>query len=97
MTEHEVSRNERFDAYLVGKRSNRVFVVDRDRCKGCRICVSVCPYQALEMSREKTQRGYFFPIENGNCTACKQCLYACPDFVLSVHKLEEVTVGGETT
>ena len=95
MTELPVSHNKRFDAYVVGKRSNRVFVVDRDRCKGCRICVSVCPYEALAMSTDKTDRGYFYPVENGKCTACKQCLYACPDFVLSVHKVEEVVVGGD--
>ncbi len=94
MSEVRVQHNERFDVFIVGKKRNRVFVVDRDRCKGCRICVSICPYNALEMSDKKTHRGYFYPIENGNCTACRQCLYACPDFVLSIHDLRDVTAGG---
>ena len=86
----KVQSNGRFDAYTVGKKENRLFVVDQDRCKGCRICVTVCPYDALHMSETKTGRGFFYPIENGKCTACKQCLYACPDFVLSVHSLKDI-------
>jgi formate hydrogenlyase subunit 6/NADH:ubiquinone oxidoreductase subunit I len=94
----DVQSDDRFDAYIVGKRKNRVFVVDRGRCKGCKICVSVCPYDAIYMSNQadnpnKSKRGYFYPIENTLCTACKQCVYACPDFALSVHKLEDVMLS----
>lgn len=85
--------NERFDVFVVGRKKDRVFVIDRDRCKGCRICTSICPYDALFMSKKKTYRGYFYPVENGNCTGCRQCLYACPDFVLSIHPLDEVLTG----
>ena len=82
--------NERFDVYVVGKKKNRVLALDRDRCKGCGVCVSVCPYDALEMGRAKTERGYLYPIETGACVACRECVYACPDFALSIHKLSEV-------
>ena len=80
-------RNERFNASIVGKKENKIFAIDKDRCKGCRICATICPYDALAMSKDKTNRGFIYPIENGKCTACKQCLYACPDFVLSLHDL----------
>lgn len=82
--------DDRFDAFIVGKNKNRVFVVDRGRCKGCNICVAICPYDAIFMSKEKSHRGFIYPIENTKCTACKQCCPACPDFALSVHKLEDV-------
>ncbi len=84
--------NGRFDVYVVGKKKDKVFAVDKGRCKGCQICVTVCPYDALYMSKEKSVRGYFFPLENGKCVACRQCVYACPDFALSIHKLEEVVI-----
>lgn len=90
MTEVKVESNERFDAYTVGKKDDRVFAVDRDRCKGCNICTKICPYDAIDMSKKKSFRGFYFPIENGKCTACRQCVYACPDFALSVHKLADV-------
>ncbi len=86
----DVQSNDRFDAYIVGKRKNRVFVINRDRCKGCRICASICPVEALFMSSDKTARGYIYPVENGACTACKKCIYACPDFAISLHKVKEV-------
>lgn len=96
MEEVKVQSNERFDAYLVSKKGDRVFAVDRGRCKGCRICAHICPYDALDMSSNKSMRGYFFPLENGKCTACRQCVYACPDFALSVHKLSEVSSEGSS-
>ncbi len=86
----EVISNERFDTYPASKRKDRLFVIDRMRCKGCSICVSVCPYDALFMSKKKSTNGFIYPIENGACKACKKCLYACPDFALSIHKVEEV-------
>ena len=87
----DVQSNDRYDAYIVGKKNNRVLVIDRDRCKGCKICVSVCPHDAIFMSSYKSERGYRFPIENTACIACKKCVYACPDFAISLHKLEDVT------
>jgi 2-oxoglutarate ferredoxin oxidoreductase subunit delta len=93
--EPEIYSDGIFDAYIVGSKSNRVFSLDRDRCKGCAICVKVCPYDAIVMSSKKTHMGYFHPIENGKCTACRECVLACPDFALSVHKLEDVKIDDD--
>lgn len=88
--ERKVS-NSRFDVYLVGKKKNRVFVLDRNRCKGCSICIISCSYNSIIMGTTKSHNGFFYPIENTNsCVACKQCTYACPDFALSIHKLEDI-------
>ncbi|MHA2251161.1 MAG: 4Fe-4S dicluster domain-containing protein [Candidatus Kariarchaeaceae archaeon] len=84
------------DAYIVGKKKNRVLALDRDRCKGCSICVTICPYTALDMSTKKTHMGYIHPIEiNGACIACRECVYACPDFALSIHKLDDVLITND--
>lgn len=33
-------------------------VVDRERCKGCGVCVSVCPCDVLALSAEVNGKGY---------------------------------------
>jgi len=86
-----IQSNERFDVYLVGNKHNRIFAVDRNRCKGCKICTSICPYNAIFMGKVKSHRGFIYPIENGKCTACKQCVYICPDFALSIHDAADIT------
>ena len=33
-------------------------VIDRERCKGCELCVSVCPQHVLMMEDAYNRRGY---------------------------------------
>ena len=44
--------------------------VDLDKCTGCSICVSVCPFAIIEMIDDKAQ------IQEG-CTLCGACQEAC--------------------
>lgn len=55
-------------------------------CKGCGLCVSVCPKAALELDQEHlTQKGYH-PVRlvNQECTGCGVCAVICPDAALTV-------------
>jgi len=81
-----------YDVFIVGKRANLVLSVNKDRCKGCKICVAVCPHDALAMGDVKSHRNVVNPVENGNCVGCQECVLACPDFALSIQKLRDVQV-----
>ena len=82
-----------WDVYPAGKRTkNMILGVNKTRCKGCSICVEICPYDALFMGDDITIRGYIFPLENGKCVGCRQCVWACPDFALTVQKLRDVAI-----
>ena len=69
------------------ERNRMIEVVIDDRyCKGCDICIHVCPKKILELSKEVNSRGYFMPyvIDASKCTKCLQCELLCPDFAIFI-------------
>lgn len=48
--------------------------VDDSRCSGCRTCVPVCPYHAIEI---ETQTGHA-SVNAVLCAGCGTCVAACP-------------------
>ncbi|MBW1695592.1 MAG: 4Fe-4S dicluster domain-containing protein [Deltaproteobacteria bacterium] len=65
--------------------------IDRDRCKGCGLCVNVCPKKVLEMSKEVNTRGYFpaYQARPEDCIYCTLCCIMCPDVAITVVKTEQ--------
>jgi 2-oxoglutarate ferredoxin oxidoreductase subunit delta len=64
-------------------------VIDTELCKGCKLCISACPFQLIEMTEEFNSKGLQyaeFKDENKKCTACKSCAVICPDIAITVHK-----------
>jgi indolepyruvate ferredoxin oxidoreductase beta subunit len=49
-------------------------------CKGCEICVSLCPRKSLEMGPGKVAR----LARPDTCTGCGLCELWCPDFCITV-------------
>ncbi|GER93255.1 disulfide reductase [hot springs metagenome] len=49
-------------------------VIDSDRCSGCRICISVCPYNAISFDSEKE----ISVVNDVLCQGCGTCVAACP-------------------
>jgi len=50
-------------------------------CKGCEICVELCPTDALQMKDFKAA-----VKDLDKCIACMQCELRCPDFAIAVYK-----------
>jgi 2-oxoglutarate ferredoxin oxidoreductase subunit delta len=76
------------DAGMAGK-----IVIDTERCKGCGLCITVCPKNSIVISQESNQGGYF-PAEakNAGCTACAQCAVICPEAAIEVYRQDADTI-----
>ena len=61
--------------------------IDKDYCKGCEMCVRVCPMQILEMSKEINVKGYFIVQlkEPTRCIGCRICAITCPEVAIKVY------------
>lgn len=64
-------------------------LIDEDRCKGCELCVSVCPVNILQLSEGRFNAKGYRPIEvtdPDECTGCAACATICPDVVFTVYR-----------
>jgi len=66
-------------------------IIDKDRCKGCGLCVAVCPKSVLELSNEINSNGYFAACQARpeNCIHCAICCTMCPDVAITIKEIEE--------
>jgi 2-oxoglutarate ferredoxin oxidoreductase subunit delta len=67
--------------------------IDKDRCKGCGLCVAVCPKNVLELSDEVNTMGYFpaYQARPEACIYCTSCCIMCPDAAITITKVVEET------
>lgn len=59
-------------------------VVNKERCKGCELCVVACPCQVLALQpTEVNDKGYHYAfMQNPDaCIGCASCGLVCPDGV----------------
>ena len=64
-------------------------IVDELYCKGCGLCVAVCPQQIIQLDPEKlTSKGYHPAMltDQSRCTACTFCALICPEVAITVER-----------
>jgi 2-oxoglutarate ferredoxin oxidoreductase subunit delta len=55
-------------------------VIEPEMCKGCSLCVNICPPEVLVLSEGLNHMGYHPASYAGEgCTGCGVCFYACPE------------------
>ena len=64
------------------------FEIDSDRCKGCGLCVHVCPKQLLALATAVSSKGYHVctMTDAEKCVACASCAMVCPDSCIQIWK-----------
>ncbi|UCD33659.1 MAG: 4Fe-4S binding protein [Desulfobacterales bacterium] len=72
-------------------------IVDNDRCKGCELCVTVCPKNVLELCDKVNAMGYFpvYQARPEDCVYCTTCCIMCPDVAIAINKTSEKEVEEE--
>ncbi|MFN2197025.1 MAG: ferredoxin family protein [Anaerolineales bacterium] len=55
-------------------------------CKGCGLCVSVCPQEAMALDMDHlTPKGYHpVTLVSDTCTGCGICAVVCPDAAVTI-------------
>lgn len=67
------------------KRAQKISV-DEQFCKGCYLCIEVCPQKVWGPGQRRSRAGYSMPrvLDLKSCAVCFLCEMTCPDLALTV-------------
>ena len=64
--------------------------IAQERCKGCDLCVQVCPQHVISLDDSIFNAKSFHPAKlndpDGQCTGCAVCALICPDVCITVFR-----------
>ena len=66
-----------------------VLTFKTDKCKGCGLCIKVCPKNVLALATDKINAKGHHPFEAVNkdaCIGCAFCATMCPDCIIKVER-----------
>lgn len=61
---------------------------NEERCKGCELCISVCPVKILTLHEITINSKGYHPAciaDAEKCVGCGSCALMCPDGAVSVY------------
>ena len=64
-------------------------IIDERICKGCGLCVGVCPKNVLRLATDRMNDKGYNPaevIDPAGCIGCAMCGIICPDSAIAVEK-----------
>lgn len=67
-------------------------VFNEERCKGCELCISVCPSKILSLHESRINSKGYHPasvMDPSRCTGCGSCGLICPDGAVTVFREEQ--------
>ena len=77
----------------MAKKTGKI-ALDSESCKGCYLCISVCPEKVIAVSDKLNQKGYY-PAQfieaaaddaDRKCIGCATCAVICPDVAIEVYR-----------
>lgn len=65
--------------------------LDTERCKGCALCIKVCPMGVFALSDAVNARGFrdILIASPSECIGCLCCYLLCPDIAIEVDRVAE--------
>ncbi|MFH1009760.1 MAG: 4Fe-4S dicluster domain-containing protein [bacterium] len=69
------------------EKTGHAIAIDEILCKGCTLCVEICPKDVLEMvdAIDRWEGAIARVKDIDACIACFLCEHECPDFALLVY------------
>lgn len=63
-------------------------IIDKEKCKGCLLCVNICPKGMIKPGKALNKKGFTFVEfkDDAGCLGCKMCAVVCPECCIEVYK-----------
>jgi heterodisulfide reductase subunit A len=68
-------------------------LADEDACRGCGLCVALCPYGALEI--QNTEKGRKVHVIDVACKGCGVCAATCYQHALSINSFTDKQIEAQ--
>lgn len=61
--------------------------IEKDKCKGCGLCIHFCPVEFLVFSSGLNKNGvrYVAAEKEKSCLGCGNCFLICPDACIEIY------------